>query len=77
MVRGHYIHAIEQDANEAEAMKGYLRTYQPVSQLDKLVPQAHIAGRDVPEPAEELAPAFFEQKCSKCKATKQLPPTRK
>ena len=58
-------------------MKGHLRTYQPVSQLDKLVPQAHIPGRDVPEPAEEKPPLVLKQKCSKCKATKQLPTTRK
>ena len=77
MVSGHHIHAIEQDAKQVEAMKGHLRTYQPVTQLDKLVPQAHITGRDVPEPAEEKPLLVLEQKCSKCKATKQLPTTQK
>ena len=76
MVRGHHIRAIELVLKQMEAMKGH-RVYQPVSQLDKLVPQAHIAGRDVPEPAEELAAPFVEQKCSMCKASKELPPAQK
>ncbi len=56
MVLGHHIHAIEKDGKQVEAMKGHLRVYKPVSHLDKLVPQSHIAGREVTDPKEDLPP---------------------
>ena len=51
--------------------------YEPICQLAKRVPQAHIAGRVSVDDAGEKPVASIEAKCSKSKATKQLPPLRK
>ena len=78
MNAGLKVHAIEQDAKQAQAMMAHLRTYKPSDQLAKIVPSGHICSK--PEPAEEeekVVVVVVDVKCDKCDTAAKYPPALK
>ena len=77
MNSGLKVHAIEQDAKQAQAMMANLRSYEVKSQLGKIVPNSkfRVTKEASEEEAKEAPPV--EVKCGQCKMETQCPPAEK
>ena len=77
MNSGLKVHAIEQDAKQAQAMMANLRNYAAVSQLGKIVPNSkfRVSKEATEEEAKEAPPV--EVKCGQCSMDTLCPPAEK